>query len=188
MTKVLIVSATPRKKGNSDILADRVAAGARAAGAQVEKVRLAELKIGFCKACNACQKSREAPCVQKDDMAPLLPKILEADVIVLATPIYYFSVSGQMKVFLDRTYALGGGDDWTAMSGKRAALVFTYAEPNALYSGVVNAFRMFQDAFEFLGVELVDCVHAACSDAGEVASNAPAMTLAEELGRKLASH
>ena len=187
MKKILIVSATPRKNRNSDILADQAVAGARAAGAQVEKVRLADLKIGCCKACGACQKSLVAPCVQKDDMAKLLPKLLEADAVVFASPIYFFSVSGQMKTFLDRTYALGGGNDWSAMSGKRAGLLFTYAEPNALYSGVVNAFQMFQGAFEFLGIELVDCVHAACGEAGEVRSNEAAMTAAEDLGRKLAA-
>jgi multimeric flavodoxin WrbA len=187
MKKVLVISSTPRKNGNSDILADQVVSGARAAGAQVEKVRLSELKIGFCKACGACQKSRQTLCVQKDDMAGIYPKLLEADAVVLATPIYFFAVSGQMKTFLDRTYALGGGQDWTAMSGKQAALIFTYGEPNALYSGVVNAFRMFQDAFSFLGIEIVDCVHAACGEAGEVKANKAAMTAAEQLGRRLAA-
>jgi len=186
MRKVLVISATPRREGNSDILADRVADGARAAGAEVEKVRLADRKIGYCRACDSCQKSRETLCVQQDGMSDLYLKILQADAIVLASPIYFFTISGQLKVFLDRTYALGGGGDWTALAGKKAAAVFTYAEPNALYSGVTNAFRMLQDACSFLGVELVGCVHAPCAAPGEIRGNAAALKAAEELGHELA--
>ena len=187
MRKVLVISATPRKEGNSDILSDQVVAGARAAGAQVEKIRLADVKINYCRACDACQKSRETLCVQKDGMTDLYPKLLQADAIVLASPIYFFTVSGQLKVFLDRTYALGGAGDWTALAGKKVAAVFSYAEPDALYSGVTNAFRMLQDACSFLGVELVGCVHAPCAAPGEVRDNPAALKAAEVLGQKLAA-
>jgi len=185
MKHVLVISSSPRKNANSDILADQVIAGAKAAGAGVEKVRLAALKIGYCVACEACQKSRDTFCVQKDDMRDLYPKLLKADVLVFASPVYWFAVSGQMKVFLDRTYALGGGGDWTALKGKKAACLFTYADPNPLESGVTNAFRMFQDAFGFLGVEITDCVHASCQDPGEVRKNKTVMEAARAVGEKL---
>ena len=185
MKRFLVISSSPRKDANSDILADQVIAGAKARGAHVEKVRLAGLKIGYCIACEACQKSPDTFCVQKDDMKDLYPKILKADVLVFASPIYWFAVSGQMKVFLDRTYALGGAGNWTALKGKKAACLFTYADPNPLESGVVNAFRMFQDAFGFLGVEITDCVHAACQDQGEVRKNKAMMEAARAVGEKL---
>jgi multimeric flavodoxin WrbA len=100
---------------------------------------------------------------------------------------YFFSVSGQMKVFVDRTYALGGSGDWGAFSGKGVGLVFTYGDPDPLHSGVTNAYRMFQDACGFLGMDLMGCVHAACGEAGEVRSQPKVLGAAEELGRKLAS-
>ena len=187
MHTILVISASPRKHANSDMLADRLVTGAQATGARVEKIRLRELSINYCKACDACQKSAEAPCVQQDDMNVLLPKLRAADILVFAGPIYFFSISGQMKVFLDRTYALGGGSDWSALSGKKGATLFTYADPNPMYSGVTNAYRMFQDAFQFLGLTDAGCLHAACGAAGEIANNAGILQEAEELGRKLAA-
>ena len=83
MRKVLVISSTPRKQGNSDILADQVVEGARLPGAKVEKILLRGMRINPCNACDACQKSRETPCVQKDDMTRLYPKILQADALVL---------------------------------------------------------------------------------------------------------
>ena len=186
MSKVLVISASPRANANSDILADEVVAGATAAHAEVEKVRLKDLTINYCLACDACQKALEAGCVQKDDMAELCDKLLAADAIVFASPIYFFSASGQMKGFLDRTYALGGGGDWTAMSGKRAALVFTYGDSNPLHSGVANAFRMFQDAALFLRYEIVDCLPASCGPAGAIREKPEVLAAAKALGARLA--
>ncbi|MHB0939896.1 MAG: flavodoxin family protein [Armatimonadota bacterium] len=186
MPSILVISASPRKHANSDLLADRLVAGATAAGAQVEKIRLRDLTINYCKACDACQKSAEALCVQQDDMNALLPKLRAADVLVFASPIYFFIISGQMKVFLDRTYALGGGSEWSALHGKKCVTLFTYADANPMYSGVTNAYRTFQDACLFLGLTDAGCLHATCSAAGEIAQNAAILEEAEALGRKLA--
>jgi len=185
MTNILVISASPRRQSNSDLLADRLIAGAQAAGAQVEKVRLRDLTIGYCTACDACQQTAQAPCVLQDDMAALLPKIAAADVLVFASPIYFFTLSGQLKVFLDRTYALGG-EDWNARHGKRGVTIFTYADDNPMSSGVINAYRTFQDAFRFLGLQDAGCLHATCGAAGEIAGNAEMLAKAEALGRTLA--
>lgn len=101
MKNVLIVSASPRKGGNSDLLCDRFAAGAKEAGNTVEKLFLKDFSIGYCRGCGVCNRTHE--CVQKDDMAPLLDKMVKADVIVLATPVYFYSMAGQLKTFIDRT-------------------------------------------------------------------------------------
>ena len=94
MKKVLILSASPRKSGNSDILCDRFAAGAKENGNTVEKIFLADRNIGFCRGCSACSRTRK--CVQRDDMAEILDKMTAADVIVLATPVYFYSeISGK---------------------------------------------------------------------------------------------
>ena len=99
--KVLILSASPRKGGNSDLLCDQFAKGAEEAGHQVEKVRVQEKKISPCLACYGCRGT--GVCVQKDDMAAILEKMVEADVLVLATPVYFYSMDGQLKTLIDRT-------------------------------------------------------------------------------------
>lgn len=99
--KVLIISSSPRKGGNSDLLCDQFAKGAQEAGHVVEKISLREHKINYCTGCGVCNETHR--CVQKDDMAPLLDKMLAADVIVLATPVYFYSMDGQLKTFIDRT-------------------------------------------------------------------------------------
>ena len=95
MKKVLIISASPRKGGNSDLLCDEFARGAAEAGHEVEKIRLAEKKVGYCTGCYACQKLNR--CVQNDDANELVEKMLSADVIVLAMPVYFYSMDAQLK-------------------------------------------------------------------------------------------
>lgn len=101
MKQVLIISASPRKNGNSDILCDRFAQGAEEAGHKAEKIFLSSQNIGYCSGCGVCNSTHR--CVQKDDMAEMLDKMIKADVIVLATPVYFYSMDGQMKTFIDRT-------------------------------------------------------------------------------------
>ncbi len=105
---VLILSTSPRKGGNSDTLAEAFAKGAREAGNQVEKIELYDKTIGFCKGCLACQKSLR--CVIRDDADTIAQKMLTADVIVFATPIYYYEMCGQMKTMLDRANPLYPAD------------------------------------------------------------------------------
>lgn len=187
MTHVLVLSASPRRTSNSDILADEAAEGAREAGAQVTKVRLAHLRIEPCDACDTCQTSREAPCVKHDAMQDLYPQVCDADSIVVASPIYFFTVAAQLKVFMDRLYALGGGGDWTALAGKRLGLIFTYGDSNPLHSGVANAYATFRDAAHFLGLQIVDVVHTACGGQGDVRQNPAAMQSARRMGQRLGS-
>lgn len=100
MKNVLIISTSPRKGGNSESLALEFARGAQESGNRVETVFFREKNIGFCKGCLACVNTNR--CVIKDDAAELVEKMLVADVIVFATPIYYYEMSGQMKTLLDR--------------------------------------------------------------------------------------
>ncbi len=98
--RVLVVSSSPRIGGNSDVLADAFVKGALEAGHKVEKVNLAGKKIEFCKGCFACQTTQR--CVIRDDADAIEQKMQEADVLVFATPIYYYEMSGQLKTMLDR--------------------------------------------------------------------------------------
>ena len=98
--KVLILSTSPRKNSNSEALAEAFAAGAAESGNQVELITLRGKELRFCLGCFACQKSGK--CVIRDDMQEIVPKMEQADVLVFATPIYYYEMSGQMKTLLDR--------------------------------------------------------------------------------------
>ena len=93
--KVLIISASPRKGGNSDLLCEQFLLGAKEAGHNVEKICLQEHKINYCLGCGVCNNTHT--CVQKDDMKKLLDKMVDADVIVLATPVYFYTMDGQLK-------------------------------------------------------------------------------------------
>ncbi|MDO4634296.1 MAG: flavodoxin family protein, partial [Eubacteriales bacterium] len=98
--KVLIISASPRKNSNSEALATAFAEGAKAAGNEVEQISLAGKKIEFCRGCFVCQKTQR--CVIRDDADLIEQKMEQADVLVFATPIYYYEMSGQLKTMLDR--------------------------------------------------------------------------------------
>ena len=109
MKKIVIISATLRKGGNSQLLAEAFAKGALEAGNEVEVVSLRDKSIAFCRGCFACQKLGK--CVIKDDANEITDKICDADVVVWATPIYYYAVSGQMKTMIDRANSLYGTEN-----------------------------------------------------------------------------
>ena len=102
--KVLIVSTSIRPGSNSEILANAFADGAKASGNEVEIVSLRDKTIGFCRGCFACQKLGH--CVIKDDANEITEKLLDAEVVVWATPIYYYEMCGQMKTMIDRANSL----------------------------------------------------------------------------------
>jgi multimeric flavodoxin WrbA len=99
--KVLVLSASPRKGGNSDLLCDQFVRGAKEAGNEAEKIFLKDKNINYCTGCGTCFNTGK--CVQKDDMAEVLEKMVAADVIVMATPVYFYTMNGQMKTLIDRT-------------------------------------------------------------------------------------
>jgi multimeric flavodoxin WrbA len=186
--RVIIVKGSPREHGNSALLAEQVAAGAEAAGAEVESFYLHGMNIQPCDACDFCQGEAGIDCVINDDMQILYPKIREADAIVYASPVYWFTVSAQMKLFMDRCYSLGGGDDYVGahgLAGKRIGVVLTYGGDDPFDSGAVNAIRTFQDIFRYVPAEIVGLVYGVGSDAGEIKNNRVVMAQAYELGRKL---
>ena len=98
--KILVISSSPRKGGNSDLLCDAFIKGAIEAGHQTKKVFLNNQNIKYCTGCGVCNTTHR--CILKDDMAEILNEMVEADVIVLATPVYFYSMDGQMKTFIDR--------------------------------------------------------------------------------------
>ena len=118
---VLIISASFRPNSNSHVLCQEVAKGVKAAGNKAEVVRLKDKNIGFCTGCYACQKLGK--CVIKDDANAIVEKICRADAVVFGTPVYYFSIAGQLKALFDRCVA-----KWPEPNGKPYYLVATMAE------------------------------------------------------------
>ena len=120
--KVLIISASPRKGANSDTLCNQFIKGAEEAGHTTEKIRLAEKNLHPCTACYACGKNHV--CAQKDDMAEIQQKLVDADVIVLATPVYFYCMDAQMKMMIDRCLPR-----FEEMKHKQFYFIVTAADP-----------------------------------------------------------
>jgi multimeric flavodoxin WrbA len=136
--KVLILSTSPRRGGNSDLLCDQFMLGAKESGHQVEKIFLRDKEINFCLACDAC-KANEGNCVQQDDVAEILDKMIAADVIMMATPVYFYTMSGQMKTLIDRTYPR-----YLEISKKEIYFIMTAAAASKQAMGrTLEGFRAF---------------------------------------------
>ena len=154
--KVLVLSGSPRKNGNSDMLCDAFIKGAENSGHLAEKILIQNKKISPCLACYGCRNTHL--CVQKDDMREILEKMVQADVIVLATPVYFYSLSGQLKTLIDRTlrqYTQIANKDFyfmaTAAAGKKsmertmdAVRGFTDCLPNANIKGYVYGAGVYE--------------------------------------------
>jgi len=175
--KVLILSSSPRKKGNSNALCDRFMEGAIEAGHQVEKVVLAEKKINYCTGCYACSKSGR--CAQKDDMAPILDSMTAADAIVMATPVYFYTMCAQMKTVIDRTVAR-----YTQIANKDFYFIVTAADGNkAALEPTLEGFRAFISCLTRAKEKGV-VYGAGAFEAGEILASR-AMKQAYEMGKAL---
>jgi len=183
--RILVVKGSPREKGNSSLLADQLVEGARSSGAEVEVIILQNLNIQACTACDACLEAPENGCILEDDMQVLYPKLLRADAIAIATPIYWFTMSAQTKLFIDRWYALESPQG-NALKGKTFGIILTYGDTDAVTSGAINAIRSFEDMFRFLKAEVAGFVYGSANQAGEVKSQKDLLARAYKLGQKMA--
>ena len=181
---VLILNGSPRQNGNCAVLVEKVAAGACAVGATVEAFRLADLDIRPCDACGSCQETGGGTCVISDDMQSLYPRLRHASAIVIASPIYWFSVTAQTKLFIDRCYALQGAAG-NVLSGKRFGILLTYGDEDPYASGAVNAIRMFQDIIHYLNADLAGLVYGSANAAGEIRNLPAVLEKARQLGEQL---
>ena len=182
--KVLVVLGSPRKKGNSTTLAKRIIKGAETAGAIVERIYLHGQDIAPCNACYACRKENAKGCVIDDDMQSIYKKLVDSYAWVIASPVYWFTMSAQTKLFMDRCFALLGYKK-NVFKGKRIAIAMSYADADPFSSGCVNALRAFQDAFAYAGSKIVGMVYGSADKPGEIKSNKKLMAQAEELGKEL---
>lgn len=175
--KVLILSGSPRRNGNSDMLCDEFAKGAAEAGHEVEKIRVAEKNIGYCRACYACRGT--GVCAVKDDMTEILRKMIECDVMVLASPVYFYSVDAQLKAVIDRSVAR-----WTEVKNKEFYYIITAAEAQLKAAETTLAcFRGYADCVE--GAEEKGVVYGlGVYEKGEI-KGCNAMKEAYEMGKHI---
>lgn len=120
--KVLILSSSPRKDGNSDTLCHSFASGAKDKGHEVSEIFINNKDINFCKACAYCERHK-GECSQHDDMAEIISEILKSDVVVFSSPVYFYSISGQLKTLIDRLVSV-----YTKITGKEIYYMLTAAE------------------------------------------------------------
>lgn len=175
MKKILILEGSPQLNGNSCIF-DEFARGAEAADCTVEKIPVARKRIGGCLGCNAYYKNGGV-CVQKDDMEEIREKMLAADTIVLASPIYFYSMTAQLKAVIDRSYAF-----FSQLAGKTFYFIISCAAPDeALTETMQAALRGFTCCIPD-SIEDGVILGTGASDAGDI-RNSPAMARAYETGR-----
>jgi multimeric flavodoxin WrbA len=134
---ILLISASPRTQGNSDILCDEFMRGAEESGHHAEKIRLAEKDINYCTGCCSCIGGKGS-CAQQDDMPEIHNKILAADVLVLATPVYFRSFNGQMKTFIDRVCPI-----YSMINDKDVYFIISAAGGKLPVDSTVESFRVF---------------------------------------------
>ena len=148
--KIVILNGSPRKKGNTSGLVRAFAEGAEGAGNTVTEFFLDEMDIHGCKGCFGGGRDPASPCVQKDDMDKIYPAYREADVVVLATPLYYWTVSGQLKVAFDRLFAVAECDPGYRNPKKECVLLMAaegsgFAETVYWYDRVVCGYLGWKD-------------------------------------------
>lgn len=174
--KIVIISSTPRKNGNSDILCDEFMKGASEAGHQVEKIRLSEKEINYCTGCCSCI-NKPGKCVQPDDMNDILEKLLEADIMVFASPVYFRSFNGQMKTFIDRVCPI-----YPIIHDKDVYFIASAAGGSFPVNSTFNSFRVFTDCLDVQEKGTVSVT--GLWDAGKV-KNTKAMDEAYNMGKNV---
>jgi multimeric flavodoxin WrbA len=180
---VIAFNGSPRPRGNTRALLGEILRGAASAGATTEEIMLSKLTMRPCDACESCRRSLR--CRFDDDMQPLYQKLLDADAVVIGTPIYFWSMSAQMKTFVDRWYALDLDPIRPRLVNKRLALVCAFADSTVeTASGTVFAFR---SAADYLGMRFYEPLLVTAGDPGDAAKNTQAMLAAFELGKAVAA-
>ncbi len=126
--KIVILNGSPRKNGNTSALVKSFAEGAESAGHAVTEFFLGGMDIHGCKGCFGGHSGRECPCVQRDDMDKIYPAVKDCDVVVLATPLYYWNMSGQLRTAIDRLFALEEGEGNQLRGNDKASALLMAAE------------------------------------------------------------
>ena len=176
---ILVVTGSPRKDGNSDILADAFTEGALEAGNEVRRIAAGRANIAGCRACEYCF-SHEGACCQQDDMQDFYPDLRWADIVVYAFPLYFYTYPAQIKAFMDRQFCQVGGNPFNI---RKTALLLCFEDKNIERAdGLIQSFRIAADYCkqEIVGEVIVNAVY----EKGAINGN-PALEEARALGASL---
>jgi len=183
MKKILAGVGSPRRKGNTDILVSRIAEGARAKGAMVDELYLVDFTIKECDGCHKCWEGKG--CSKNDEMCNIYPKIIQSDVIIFGTPVYWYGPTGLMKIFIDRFVYFNSPENREKIRSKSAVIAVPFEEENPEMARLVVEF--FEKSLAYLEVKLVGKVIVpGVSGKGDILQKAERLREAYELGQSLA--
>lgn len=174
--RILVLNGSPRPKGNTKQMVDAFREGAESAGHQVDVVDVCRKKIAGCLACEYCHTKGNGVCVQKDDMQEVYSLLMVADMLVIASPIYYHGISGQLKCTIDRFYSAAYPKKPRNL--KKAAMILSSGDPK-MYDGAMFSYK--GDFLEYLGLENMGVFTAYGAENG----SASKLKELEDFGRRL---
>ncbi|MFH1368633.1 MAG: flavodoxin family protein [Elusimicrobiota bacterium] len=187
--KILIISGSPKKDGNTETLIRWFSEGAKSKGAEIELVRAANLKLkaNGCTSCRLCQKNKEYACAIKDDASDVILKMAAVDVVVMTTPLYFFAMSAQLKVIIDRMFSLYKWDNKagtmeTVMKGKYFILLASAYED----IGLKELEYPFKQTAEYTGMKFESLLVPDAGESGEINKLSGIREKTIELGKKIA--
>lgn len=180
--KIVILNGSPRAKGNTETMINSFVLGAKEAGHSVSKFNLREMNVHPCIGCLKGGKDKNSPCVQKDDMDKIYPQYQEADIFVLASPLYYWSFSAQLKMALDRIFAVTEANDYQTPYKECIMLIAAEDDTSENFAPMVS---YYQTLLKNLGWKDLGMVLAGgVMQVGDI-NGKPALEEARELGASI---
>ncbi len=181
--KVIALAGSPRKNGNSDILLDEAIKAIKSNGNDVKKVYVDDLEVNPCIACDACKEHPQNKCIHDDDMQELCDELAESDLWLIATPIYWWGPTAQLKLVIDRWYSLYRAED---LKGKKAALIVTMGDTE--YQTAIPTILMFEMAFSYLEMINNQPLVVTAHSKGEVLNDKAALQKAYNYGLEICNN
>ncbi len=181
---ILILNGSPRSNGNTALLSELTRQELADKGISAEIINLAKLNIKPCTACDVCVAKKARFCVINDDMAPLYDKVLTCKAILFASPIYWFTYSAWLKLFIDRLYGLWNQEN-ACLEGKKIGGLFVYGDSDVYSSGAINAISTLEHMMRFTKGTIVGFAYGTASDPGDAAKNGELIAMTRELAGKL---
>ena len=188
MTRLVCLLGSPRRSGNTDLLADAACRAFQEAGGEVETLALNKLDLSPCTGCDWCKQDHERPCIIDDDMQRVYDCMLSADAILWSTPVYSWAPSVELKIVLDRQFAWGDYQTtrWAAvLAGRPVGAVMAYGDPDPATNGFYHCYHIVRVVATASGGRFVGCVHGAASARGDIRQHPAVLDDAAALGHKL---
>lgn len=181
---ILILESSPRRKGNTSVLAGHAARAMQEEGLSVDLVHLHGMKIEPCNHCDGCLR-KALPCILQDDMQTIYPKLIASDGLILASPIYWFNINAQLKTCMDRWNGLFQNHP-RLFAGKPVGVILVYGDTDLYTSGAINAIHTLESAFRYLGAVPLGFVHGTTNNVGDAEKDAILMQKAWQIGKSMA--